>query len=151
MAITARMKAPPTAEIHGADASPKMIDRAREHATKAGVNVDFRTGLVEAIDFPDNSIDVILSNFMVHHLPDHLKVEAFAEIYRVLKPGGRLQVVEFEPPKKPVSRFFLGLILKGMMDINTREIPPLLKQAGFTDVMLGSSGHPLATVVTGKK
>ena len=43
MAITARMKAPPTAEIYGTDASPKMIDRAREHATKAGVNVDCQT------------------------------------------------------------------------------------------------------------
>jgi len=151
MAITARLNAPPTVEIYGTDASPEMIARAREHTVKAGLTVDFRTGLVEAIDFPDNSLDIVLSNFIVHHLPEHLEGKAFAEIYRVLKPGGRLQIVEFEPPTNPTRRFFLGLILKDMMHINTRAIPPLLKQAGFTDVTLEGSSHPLATVVTGKK
>lgn len=151
MAIIARMRAPSTAEIYGMDASPEMIARAREHAANTNVHVDFQTGLVEAIAFPDNSLDVVLSNFMVHHLPDPLKIKAFAEIYRVLKPGGRLQVVEFEPPTKPLPRFFLGLLLKGMMDINTRAIPPLLEQAGFTSITYEGSGHPLATVVSGKK
>jgi ubiquinone/menaquinone biosynthesis C-methylase UbiE len=152
MAITARLNSPPTAEIVGIDASPEMIDRARQHAVKAGVQVDFRTGLVEAIDFPDNAMDVVLSNFMVHHLPDDLKVKAFAEIYRVLKPGGRLQISEFEPPRSGFSKMILSAVLgQGMMRIKTDEIPPLLEQAGFTSVKMGSAGHPLATLVTGMK
>ncbi|HNB54383.1 MAG TPA: methyltransferase domain-containing protein [Anaerolineales bacterium] len=150
MALAAQKKAP-TAKIYGRDASPEMIARAQQGAAKAKANVDFRLGLVEAIDFPDNSLDLVLSNFMVHHLPDSLKVKAFAEIYRVLKPGGRLQITEFEPPRKGLKMHILNRAIPGMMQIDTHQIPPLLTQAGFTDVSLGSSGHPMATVVTGKK
>ena len=150
MAITAR-RLVPQADLYGIDASPEMIARAQQNAAAAGVNVDFRLGLVEALDFPDNSLDVVLSNFMVHHLPDPLKVKAFAEIYRVLKPGGRLQITEFEPPQKGVMKWILNLVVGGMMHIDTGQIPSLLEQAGFTDVVLKGSGHSLATLITGRK
>ena len=141
----------PSIEIQGRDASPEMIERARYKAAQAGIAVDFQPGLVEAIEAPDNQFDLVLSSLMVHHLPGDLKAGAFAEIYRVLKPGGRLLVVDFEPPQRGFKKLFFSFFLGGMMHIDNSIIPSLLEQVGFTTIKMGNSGHALATFVSGKK
>jgi ubiquinone/menaquinone biosynthesis C-methylase UbiE len=152
LAITAKGKAGASVEIYGRDAAPEMIDRARQKAAKAGVAIDFQAGVVEALDFPEDTFDVVLSSFMVHHLPGGLKAKAFAEIYRVLKPGGRLLVVDFEPPQNRLLLMLLPLFLtQDMMTIDNSQIPPLLAGVGFTSVKTGNAGHRLASFVWGKK
>lgn len=140
------------AEIHGTDAAPEMIARAQQKAQRAGVAVDFQAGLVEAIHFPDDSLDVVLSSLMLHHLPVDLKTQAFAEIYRVLKPGGRLLVVDFEPPQRGLAKAVLPLILgQGMMQIDNRTVPPMLTAAGFVVAEQGRAGSQMATYFIGRK
>lgn len=152
LALTAKRISPPSVKVYGTDAAPEMIEKAREKAAKSGLQVDFQPGLVEAIHFPDASLDVVLSSFMLHHLPGELKQKAFAEIYRVLKPGGRLLVVDFEPPKGGLSRHVLTFILgPGMMMIDNTRVPPLLAAAGFVTLESGNAGHRLATYITGTK
>lgn len=152
LAITAKLKAGASVEMYGRDAAPEMIARARQKAAKAGVAIDFQAGVVEAIDFPDGTFDVVLSSFMVHHLPGDLKAKAFAEIYRVLKPGGRLLVVDFEPPPNRFLVRILPLFLtQEMMKIDNSTIPPLLEGVGFMSVKTGNAGHRLASFVWGQK
>lgn len=151
LAILAKSTSHPTVEMFGTDAAPEMIVRAQQKAYEAGVQVDFRPGLVEDIAFPDDTFDIVLSSLMVHHLPGDLKSKAFAEIYRVLKPGGRLLIIDFEPPKKGFSKLFFSMALRGMMQIDNSTVPPLLEAAGFTSVNMGSSGLLIATYISGKK
>lgn len=151
LAILAKTQAGASVELHGQDASPQMIARARQKAAQAGVNIDFRPALVEAIDAPDNSLDLVLSSLMVHHLPGDLKAKAFGEIYRVLKPGGRVLIVDFEPPQRGFSKFFFSLLIGSMMQIDNRQVLPLLERAGFVAVEMGNSGHPLAAYLAGRK
>ncbi len=140
-------------KIHGIDAAPEMIERARRKANKAGMNIDFHTGLVEAIDFPDDTFDVVLSSLMVHHLPDSIKSKAFSEMHRVLRPGGRLFIVDFEPPRSGIVSLFFKVLLHHhqMMRIDNSQIPPLLGEVGFTSLKMGNTGYSLAAFIAGMK
>lgn len=71
--------------------TPEMLEKARNAAEKMEIsNVEFRRGYLEELPIEDNSIDVVISNCVINLSPDKSKV--FAEIVRVLKPGGRIAV-----------------------------------------------------------
>jgi arsenite methyltransferase len=78
----------------GLDIVPDMRDRARAHAAEAGVDAwtEFRLGEMEQIPLPDTSVDVVISNGVLNL--SARKSRALAEIYRVLRPGGRLSMAD---------------------------------------------------------
>ncbi|MCZ7567634.1 MAG: class I SAM-dependent methyltransferase [Ardenticatenaceae bacterium] len=133
-------------EVHGIDASPEMIQVAKEKSAKNGSDIDFRVALIEAIPFPDASFDLVTSSLMLHHLPDDLKAKGFLEIRRVLKPGGRFMAMDFAARShSPLGHLLsmhspspLGHLLsifghlrgESMVD----KLAPMLKDAGFSDV-----------------
>jgi ubiquinone/menaquinone biosynthesis C-methylase UbiE len=69
LAIVSKRRVGPAGTVHGIDASPEMTARAREKAKKAGVEVFFKQGVVEALPFPDAHFDAVVSTLMLHHLP----------------------------------------------------------------------------------
>jgi len=73
------------------DMTPAMLAKARAGAREVGLgNIDFREGLAEALPVGDASVDVVISNGVINLCPD--KMAAMQEIYRVLKPAGRIQI-----------------------------------------------------------
>jgi arsenite methyltransferase len=87
----AARKVGPEGRVIGLDMTPDMIKLARRNARKMGAkNVEFRYGEMEDIPLPDESVDVIISNCVINLSPD--KGAVFAEVYRVLRPGGRVSV-----------------------------------------------------------
>jgi arsenite methyltransferase len=81
----------PEGKVIGLDMTTDMIKLARHNAKKVGAtNVDFRYGEMEDIPLPDESVDVIISNCVINLSPD--KDAVFGEVYRVLRPGGRMSV-----------------------------------------------------------
>jgi SAM-dependent methyltransferase len=90
-AFVAAAQVGPEGKVIGVDMTPAMIEKARENAGKAGVvNVDFREGRLEALPVEDASVDAVTSNCVVNLVPD--KAAVFAEVVRVLKPGGRVVI-----------------------------------------------------------
>ena len=80
-----------TGKVIGVDMIEKMIEKAKEKASKYGYrNVEFRLGDIEELPVEDNSVDIIISNCVINLAPDKSRV--FKEAYRVLKNDGRMYV-----------------------------------------------------------
>jgi arsenite methyltransferase len=90
-ALLAARQVGPEGRVIGVDMTPAMLERARANAAKIGVShVEFREGRLEALPVESASIDAVTSNCVINLVPD--KRAVFAEIARVLRPGGRLVI-----------------------------------------------------------
>jgi ubiquinone/menaquinone biosynthesis C-methylase UbiE len=152
LTLTAKTYAGPEGEAYGIDAAPEMIAAARNKAAQAGMQVNFKVGLMEALDFEAASFDVVISRLAIHHLPDDLKGKGFAEILRVLKPGGRLLIADFKPPSNPLLRHLSRAVIGGhMMQTDIGSLPGMLEAAGFVEVRSGPTRSRFLGYVSGKK
>jgi arsenite methyltransferase len=90
--VAARMVGP-EGHVRGIDMTPEMLDKARRSAAEMdAANVEFVEGEAEALPFAEASFDVVISNGVIDLIPD--KDAVFSELYRVLVPGGRIQIAD---------------------------------------------------------
>jgi ubiquinone/menaquinone biosynthesis C-methylase UbiE len=137
LAIVAKRRVGPAGTVWGLDASTEMITRARKKARRAGVDVAFTNDVAEALPFPDNQFDAVLSTLMLHHLPREARHQCAREMRRVLKAGGRVLAVDFGNARgrKGLAEHFHR---HGRIDL--RDIIALLSNAGFEIVESGAVG-----------
>ena len=138
LAIAAKRRVGSTGRVFGIDASPEMIARAAKKAGKAGLGIEFRNASIETLPFQDAQIDVVLSTLMLHHLPRQVRENGLREIRRVLKPGGRLLVVDFGQSERPQG--LIGRIHHGHGHVAPAEVAALLHSAGLNVIQSGPVG-----------
>ena len=143
----AAQKVGPSGRAIGIDMTEDMIQRARQNASQADLtNVEFHLAEIESLPLPDDSVDCVISNCVLNLVPD--KAKAFAEIFRVLKPGGRLAVTDLalkqDLPPELAADFsaYVGCVA-GAMLISDYELS--LTAAGFDTVQIIDSGQDLNT------
>ena len=91
--LLAARRVGPEGRVIGIDMTPDMVRKASENGQKLGVeNVEFRQGSAEQLSLGNTSVDIVLSNGVINLCPD--KGRVVSEIYRVLRPGGRLYVAD---------------------------------------------------------
>ena len=138
LAIAAKRQVERSGVVYGIDASPEMIARANKKARKAGLEIDFTQAAAQALPFPDGQLDVVLSTIMLHHLPRKAREQCAREIRRVLKPGGRVLVVEFAEPVRKTGHLQLHPHRHG--HVNLGEIVATFGAAGLSIVDSGAVG-----------
>lgn len=133
----------PGGKVIGVDSTPEMIFKARELAEKHDYkNVEFRLGEIEHLPVESNSVDLVISNCVLNLVPD--KALAFKEIYRALKPGGRIVIsdmVATSRSKKEMDYEEWAACIAGA--ITTDEYSALLQQTGFRDIQHADENHSI--------
>lgn len=133
--IPAKMKVGERGRAAGIDPAPEMITVARQKASRARLEIDFRVGVIEALPFPDGTFDVVTSSLMMHHLPENLQIKGLSEIRRVLKPGGRLLIADMMRPDTSLwKRFFTSLALHRDLQFGLEDLSQMLREAGFEGI-----------------
>jgi SAM-dependent methyltransferase len=124
--------------VIGIDMTPEMLERATASAQRMGIgNVEFRKGYLEDLPVDNDSVDVVISNCVINLSPDKLKV--FAEMFRTLKPGGRVSVSDIVtsgelPENVRTDMLAWGACIAGALEMD--EYIQGLEQVGFEDVSL---------------
>lgn len=116
LAIMAK-EAQPDAEVTGLDADPEMLEMAIRKSKEQKISVKFDVGFTNELPYPDASFDRVMSSIMIHHLKTPDKWQTAREVFRVLKPGGELHILDFG---KPVTWYgkLLGPFLHGFEEAN---------------------------------
>jgi ubiquinone/menaquinone biosynthesis C-methylase UbiE len=123
----------PSADVLGVDPDPKALSRARKKAHRAAFHLEFHQAFSEQLPFPDASFDRVLSAFMLHHIQPVSKLPALREAYRVLKPGGSLQLADFQEGEHPRGGHFAIAPHPHKESRFHHMVPHLMQEAGFAD------------------
>ena len=132
LAIMAK-QAQPNAEVVGLDADPEMLKMAFAKKKQEKLDVKFDVGFTNDLPYPDASFDRVLSSIMIHHLKTPDKEKTAREIYRVLKPGGQLHVIDFGKPSTLYGKL-LGPFLHKFEEANDNidgKLPVMFREAGL--------------------
>jgi ArsR family transcriptional regulator len=128
--------APHVAHVIGIDGSEEMLaaaaERLRDHDGRMkpnGSNIELRRGSLESVPIESATIDAATLVLVLHHLPS--PGAAIAEAHRVLKPGGRLLIVDMAPHEREEYRVQMGHVWLGFSEDHVRR---MLEQSGFADV-----------------
>jgi ubiquinone/menaquinone biosynthesis C-methylase UbiE len=129
----------PEAELTGLDGDAEMLKQACRKADRSGALIRFDLGMSDRMPYADRQFDKVLSSLFFHHLQRDAKQRTFAEIVRVLKPGGELHVADWGAAANPLMRaaFFGIQMLDGFSNTGDNVaglLPQFMRDAGLTEV-----------------
>ncbi len=126
----------PEAEVVGIDADVKILGIARAKAAKTGVDIMLDQGMADQLPYANSSFDRVVSSLFLHHLTTDNKQRTLREVLRVLRSGGRFDVVDFGLPRTFYSRLVARLTASGEeLAANVQGLlPGMFREVGFGNV-----------------
>jgi ubiquinone/menaquinone biosynthesis C-methylase UbiE len=130
----------PAARVTGLDGDPEILAIARDKAAAASVALELRAGMAHELPFETASFDRVVSSLVFHHLTTDDKARAFAEVARVLRPGGECHVADWGKPDNVVMGAVSWTIALFDGVERTRanlegRLPDLMRDAGLVDAV----------------
>lgn len=122
----------PAIEVVGCDTDPRALARAQRKARGLS-GISFDRAYAQKLPYADGEFDRVLSSMMLHHLDDDVKADAAAEVFRVLRPGGRLHLVDVGGDMTVRDGLAARRMLRSRHVAGNLgdSIPRLLRTAGF--------------------
>jgi len=144
----------PGGALHGIEPATEMAEHARRKATAAGIALRISEGSADRLPYPDNSFDAVFCTLVLHHVPAPKHADALREMRRVLRPGGRLVIVEFRRPRSIRAALSLITLFHGLSShapvADPAALEPLVRDAGFETVALPSLSASLGALTARK-
>ena len=134
LTLAARRRAGPSGKVYGIDVIPLMIELIQRKAAQAGEEISFQVASIVDIPFPANTFDVVMGSFMIFHMSEKVRQKGIAEIFRVLKPNGRLLVLDTATPTRPLLKAFVKMFTGGELPPDLHQLPYLLELSGFSKI-----------------
>jgi ubiquinone/menaquinone biosynthesis C-methylase UbiE len=151
LALATKRVVGPDGEVRGVDPSEQMIARAKAKAVRNGLAVTFEVASAQKLPFPDASFDVVLSSLMLHHLPEPSRKEAVSEMRRVLRPAGRLLIVELVQKPGLLSSIVPARFSHQHQHSHAfDDAKALMRSGGFSEIGSGSFNWRFAAWVLGE-
>jgi ubiquinone/menaquinone biosynthesis C-methylase UbiE len=156
LSLAAKRQAGQAGSVFGIDIIPGMIDVSQKKAAQAKVDVLFQLGSIDNIPFPNDHFDVVMCSFMIFHMSEKVRNKGIEEIYRILKPHGKLLILDLALPPNPVSRRILKLLLGFMLKHDLKELRPIMETSGFSGIEISQAnyrvlGLPILSFIRGIK
>lgn len=133
----------PTVEVVALDPDPRALTRALRKAVRAGVAIRLDRGFSDLLSYGSDTFDRVFSSMMFHHLDADAKEPTLREIRRVLKPGGRLELLDFAGPGSSVHGWIGRMVHahRRLSDNDEWRVLDLMARAGFAEVSsIGQKG-----------
>jgi len=121
-------------DVTGLDPDPKALDRTRRKAKAAAVAIRLDRDFSDSLPYPDASFDRVFSSFMFHHLETvDEKRNTLREVHRVLEPGGRLHLLDFDRPDAARGAITWLHSTRRLEDNTEARILSLMREAGLVE------------------
>jgi SAM-dependent methyltransferase len=134
--LLAAKQTQPAATVVGVDPDLTALARAQRKARRRGFSLQLDRGYADELPYADDSVDVVLSSFMLHHVPADRREPAMREVRRVLRPGGALHLVDIDATAASAGGWIAHRAHQHELvgENDGGGIPDLLRRAGFLDV-----------------
>jgi ubiquinone/menaquinone biosynthesis C-methylase UbiE len=149
LAIVFAERVAPTGSVDGIDAAVEMINRASSRARRRGVPATFQVARAQDLPFADATFDAVACTLALHHVAEDQQHTAVEEMYRVLKPNGRLLIAEFHKGRgrRHVGPRWLRHSGEDMLD----KAFQLVSASGFRDARSGGTNLSWLGKITARK
>jgi ubiquinone/menaquinone biosynthesis C-methylase UbiE len=137
LTLAAKQAAGPSGKVFGIDIIPGMIESSQRKALQAHVDITFKLASIDSLPFPDNHFDEVMCSFMIFHMSDKTQRKGIAEIQRVLKPVGRLLILDMSLPPQPFQRWVARTLLGFSAEDDLRDLIPVMDASGFSGMEYG--------------
>ena len=129
----------PEAKVFGLDADPKVLEIAKAKTTKVNLDIVYDKGMSFELPYGDESIDVVFSSLLFHHLNRDKKIRTLKEVFRVLQSSGELHVADWGKPQNVFMRIaFLPVQMLDGFETTSDNVkgllPELFRSTGFDKV-----------------
>lgn len=135
LALTIKRRCP-KAKVIAVDPDENILKIARRKIQKEKIDINLVKAYAQKLPFNSGTFDWIVSSFVIHHIPKPFKKQAFLEMKRVLKPEGKILIIDFGQPKNILANLvtWLASFVEDVGPNRKGLIPMLLSESGFKDI-----------------